>query len=308
MPIKIPDDLPAANILQKEGVDVMREQDAVRQDIRPLRIALLNLMPKKIETETQLSRLIGSSPLQVEMTLVSPSHYIPSNTPQEHMLAFYKPWEDIRGEKFDGLIVTGAPVEEIEFEEVKYWDELEAIMDWSRTNVHSSFNICWGAQAQLYHHYRVPKYLLPRKLSGVFGHRVARRTDPMVRGFNDVLPVPVSRYTECRARDIEKHEPLRIVLESDEAGVCMVTDRALNAVYMFNHLEYESRTLYNEYVRDIEARPDTVRIPENYFPHDDPSKTPRNTWKAHGHLLMGNWINKLYQTTPFAIGEIGGGK
>ncbi len=308
MPIKIPDDLPAAHILQKEGVDVMREQDAVRQDIRPLRLALLNLMPKKIETETQLSRLIGASPLQIEMTLVSPSHYIPSNTPQEHMLAFYKPWEAIREERFDGLIVTGAPVEEIEFEEVKYWEELETIMDWSRTHVHSSFNICWGAQAQLYHHYRVPKYLLPRKLSGVFPHRVARRTDPMVRGFNDVLPVPVSRYTECRAKDIEKHETLNIVLESDEAGVCMVTDRALNAVYMFNHLEYESRTLYNEYVRDIEARPDTVRIPEYYFPHDDPSKTPRNTWKAHGHLLMGNWINKLYQTVPFDIGEVGNGR
>lgn len=305
MPIKIPDDLPAAEILQKEGVDVMHEQDAVRQDIRPLRLALLNLMPKKIETETQLSRLIGASPLQVEMTLVSPSHYIPSNTPQEHMLAFYKPWEEIKDEKFDGLIVTGAPVEEIDFEEVKYWDELSAIQEWTKTNVHSSLNICWGAQAALYHHYGVPKYLLPQKLSGIFEHRVIGRTDPMVRGFNDVLPVPVSRYTECRARDIEKHDALQIVVESDEAGVCLVTDKALNAVYMFNHLEYESRTLYNEYMRDVEARPDTVRVPENYFPNNDPSKTPRNTWKSHGHLLMGNWITKTYQTTPYDLEDVG---
>ncbi len=305
MPIKIPDDLPAAEILQKEGVDVMREQDAVRQDIRPLRIALLNLMPKKIETETQLSRLIGASPLQVEMTLISPSHYTPSNTPQEHMLAFYKPWEEIRHQKFDGLIITGAPVEEIDFEEVLYWDELRQIMDWTRTNVHGSLNICWGAQAALYHHYKVPKYLLPRKLSGIYDHRVISRTDPIVRGFNHMLPVPVSRYTECRARDIEKHGSLRIVLESDEAGTCMVTDKALNAVYMFNHLEYESRTLYNEYIRDTEARSDTVRVPENYFPNDDPSKTPQNTWKAHGHLLVGNWINMTYQTTPYELEGIG---
>jgi len=305
MPIKIPDDLPAAEILQKEGVDVLREQDAVRQDIRPLRIALLNLMPKKIETETQLSRLIGASPLQVEMTLISPSHYTPSNTPQEHMLAFYKPWEEVKHQKFDGLIITGAPVEEIDFEEVIYWDELRQIMDWTKTNVHGSLNICWGAQAALYHHYKVPKYLLPRKLSGIYDHRVISRTDPIVRGFNHMLPVPVSRYTECRAKDIEKHGSLRIVLESDEAGTCMVTDRALNAVYIFNHLEYESRTLYNEYIRDTNARPGTVRVPENYFPNDDPSKTPRNTWKAHGHLLVGNWVNMTYQTTPYDLESIG---
>ena len=221
------------------------------------------------------------------------------------MLAFYKPWEEVKHQKFDGLIITGAPVEEIDFEEVIYWDELRQIMDWTKTNVHGSLNICWGAQAALYHHYKVPKYLLPRKLSGIYDHRVISRTDPIVRGFNHMLPVPVSRYTECRAKDIEKHGSLRIVLESDEAGTCMVTDKALNAVYIFNHLEYESRTLYNEYIRDTNARPDTVRVPENYFPNDDPSKTPRNTWKAHGHLLVGNWVNMTYQTTPYDLESIG---
>jgi len=300
MPIKIPDDLPAARTLQDEGIVVMREQDAVRQDVRPLRIALLNLMPKKIETETQIARVIGATPLQVEMTLVALSSYVPTNTPQEHMLAFYKSWEEVREEKYDGLIVTGAPVEELPFEDVLYWDELRGIFDWATHNVHSSFNICWGAQAALYHYHGVPKYALPKKLSGVFNHRVVRRTAELVRGFNDVLAVPVSRYTENRNN-------LEILIESDEAGICLVEDHALNAVYMFNHLEYDSRTLFNEYMRDRQARPDTVQVPENYFPGDDPAKTPRNMWRAHGHLLFQNWINAVYQTSPFEIDRIGNG-
>jgi homoserine O-succinyltransferase len=305
MPIKIPNDLPATRTLQSEGVDVMSEDEAARQDIRPLHIALLNLMPKKIETETQISRLIGATPLQVEMTLVSPSTYIPTNTPQEHMLAFYQPFDAIREERFDGLIITGAPVEELPFEEVKYWDELRRILDWSHANVHSTLNICWGGQAALFHNHGVPKHMLPGKLSGVYEHRVMKRTSPMVRGFNDALPVPVSRYTETRAIDVEKHNALSILLESDEAGVCLVEDLQYNAYYMFNHLEYDTRTLYNEYVRDLEARPDTVKVPEYYFPMNDPSKTPHNSWRAHGHLLMGNWINRIYQTTPFHLKDIG---
>lgn len=305
MPIKIPNDLPASRTLEKEGVDIMSEDEASRQDIRPLRIAMLNLMPKKIETETQISRLIGSTPLQVEMTLISPSTYIPSNTPQEHMLAFYEPFDSVQTERFDGLIITGAPVEELPFEEVKYWDELRRILDWSHTHVHSTLNICWGGQAALFHNHAVPKHLLPGKLSGVYDHRVMKRTSPMVRGFNDVLPVPVSRYTETRSIDVEKHSALSILLESDEAGVCLVEDSQFNAVYMFNHLEYDTRTLYNEYVRDIEARPETVKVPEYYFPMNDPAKTPHNGWRAHGHLLMGNWINRIYQTTPFKLEDVG---
>lgn len=305
MPIKIPSDLPAWKTLREEGVDIIGVEEASRQDIRPLRIAILNLMPKKIETETQLSRLIGATPLQVEMTLLSPSTYIPSNTPQEHMLAFYQPFDTVQEERYDGLIITGAPVEELPFEEVKYWDELRRILDWSHTNVHSTLNICWGGQAALYHNHGVPKHLLPGKLSGIYPHRVARRTSPFVRGFNDTLPVPVSRYTENRAKDIEKHGALDILLESDEAGVCLVSDSRFNALYMFNHLEYDTRTLYNEYVRDLEARPNTVKVPEYYFPMNDPAKTPANSWRAHGHLLMGNWINRIYQTTPFELEDIG---
>jgi homoserine O-succinyltransferase len=305
MPIKIPDDLPAAKTLEEEGVVIIREHDAIRQDIRPMRIALLNLMPEKIKTETQLSRLIGATPLQVEMTLLTTASYTPTNTPPEHMLAFYRPWHEVADEKFDGLIVTGAPVEEIEFEAVKYWQELRDIYDWARTHVHSSFNICWGAQAALYHYHGVPKYPLPRKLSGIFAHRVLRRSAELTRGFNDVFPVPVSRYTENRRRDIDRHNSLEILAESDEAGLCLIEDHALNAVYMFNHLEYDTRSLSDEYNRDLKARPDTVRTPEHYFPGDDPAKRPVNTWRSHGHLLIANWINKLYQQTPFELAEIG---
>ncbi len=305
MPIKILDDLPAAKTLEEEGVVIIREHDAIRQDIRPLRIAVLNLMPEKIKTETQLARLIGATPLQIEMTLLTTSSYTPSNTPREHMSAFYRPWAKVRHEKFDGLIVTGAPVEEIEFEQVLYWRELCDIFDWAQSNVFGSFNICWGAQASLYHHYGVPKYALPRKLSGVFEHRVTRRGTELLRGFADDFPVPVSRYTEVRARDIMKHPSLEILAESDEAGICLIQDRALNAAFIFNHLEYDTFTLSDEYQRDVRARPATVRVPENYFPDNDPAKTPHNTWRAYGHLLISNWINDTYQRSPFDLGAIG---
>ena len=305
MPIKIPDDLPAGRTLQEEGVVVIAEHDAIRQDIRPLRIAMLNLMPEKIKTETQLARLIGATPLQIEFTLLTTATYTPTHTPREHMIAFYRPWNEIKNEKFDGLIVTGAPVEEIEFEQVKYWPELCALFDWARTHVFSSFNICWGAQAALYHRYRVPKFPLPRKLSGIFEHRVAKRGSEVLRGFTDSFPVPVSRYTEVRARDIAKHPQLEVLAESDEAGICLIQDRAARAVYMFNHLEYDTFTLSDEYQRDLKARPDTVRIPENYFPDDDPAKTPRNSWRAYAHLLVSNWINDTYQHAPFDLDQIG---
>lgn len=303
MPIKIPDDLPARKTLEQEGVVIIGEHDAIHQDIRPLRIAVLNLMPEKVKTETQIARLVGATPLQVEMFLLTTSSYTPTNTPEAHMSAFYQPWEAVRDQKFDGLIITGAPVEEIEFEEVLYWQELTRVLDWARTNVSRSFNICWGGQAALYHHYGVPKYALPRKLSGVFPHRVMRRTSGLLRGFNDALSVPVSRYTEVRRRDIDKHPSLEILLESDEAGVCLIEDHDLGAVYMFNHLEYDTRSLSDEYSRDLKARPD-VYVPEHYFPDDNPGETPVNTWRAHGHLLIANWINAIYQSTPFDINDI----
>jgi homoserine O-succinyltransferase len=305
MPIKIQDDLPAAKTLQEEGVVIIREHDAIRQDIRPLRIAVLNLMPEKIKTETQLARLIGATPLQIEMTLLTTATYQGSHTPRAHMLAFYRPWNKVQHEKFDGLIVTGAPVEEMEFHRVKYWNELCEVFDWAQTNVFASFHICWGAQAALHHHYGVPKYLLPRKLSGVYEHRVRHRGSELLRGFADTFPVPVSRYTEVRERDVAKHDPLDILATSDEAGICLIQDRTLNAVFMFNHLEYDTFSLSDEYKRDLSARPERVRIPENYFPGDDPAKTPQNTWRPYGHLLVANWINDTYQRSPFDIDAIG---
>ena len=304
MPIKIPDDLPARRTLEQEGVLVIGEHDAIRQDIRPLRIALLNLMPEKIKTETQIARLVGSTPLQVEMTLIKTSSYTPTNTSQEHMLAFYQPWDRVAGEKFDGLIVTGAPVEEMPFEDVNYWPELRDIFDWTRSNVFSAFNICWGGQAALYHHYGVPKHALSRKLSGVFEHRIVTPNSALLRGFSDGFPVPVSRYTETRRADIEAIPELRVLADSDVAGLCLIEDTALNQVYMFNHLEYDTATLGDEYRRDVAAGRD-IRMPANYFPHDDPKRPPVNGWRAYGHLLFGNWINAIYQAAPFDLSKIG---
>lgn len=308
MPIKIPNDLPAAEKLREEGVQLIGEDDALRQDIRPMQIALLNLMPNKPETETQLARLLGATPLQVELTLLTTSTYQPRTTTLSHLQAFYTTWEAIRDRRFDGLIVTGAPVELLPFEEVEYWPELCAVFDWSRTHCHSTFHICWGAQAALYHFYRVPKHILPSKRFGIFKHYVIERRDarrpPLLRGFDDYFYVPVSRHTEVRVEDLPKDAGLEVLAVSNAAGLCLVHEPAHRAVYMFNHLEYDSLTLHREYLRDKEKRPD-VSLPTDYYPDDDPSKPPRNRWRAYAHLLFGNWINEMYQTTPYDIGRIG---
>ncbi|MCX8102238.1 MAG: homoserine O-succinyltransferase [Geminicoccaceae bacterium] len=308
MPIKIPNDLPAAEKLRAEGVQLIGEDEALRQDIRPMQIALLNLMPDKPKTETQLARLLGATPLQVELTLLTTSTYRPNTVPLSHLQAFYTTWEEVRHRKFDGLIVTGAPVELLPFEEVKYWPELCAIFDWSRTHCHSSFHICWGAQAALYHFHRVPKHTLPTKRFGIYTHYVIERRDarrpPLLRGFDDYFQVPVSRHTEVRIEDLPKDAGLEVLAVSNAAGLCLLHEPKYRTVYMFNHLEYDSLTLHDEYMRDKEKRAD-VSMPINYYPDDDPSKPPRNCWRAYAHLLFGNWINEMYQTTPYDISLIG---
>jgi len=306
MPIKIPDDLPARATLDAEGVMVMREADAVRQDIRPMRIGLLNLMPNKIRTETQFARLLGSTPLQVELTLVRIGGHVPRNTPNEHIISFYRDWDAVRGEKFDGFIVTGAPIETLPFEEVTYWDELRRIFDWTQTNVHACFNICWGAQASVQHFHGMPKYRLAEKAFGVFRHRNLAPTSPYLRGFSDDFSIPVSRWTEVRRNDIPADSGMTVLMESDEAGLCLVDDPRHRSLHMFNHIEYDSGSLGEEYFRDVKAGT-PIAPPRNYFPYDDTGRPPENRWRSHAHLLFGNWINQLYQTTPFEIDEIGGG-
>lgn len=304
MPIKIPHNLPAHRILEDEGVLMIRDTDAIRQDIRPLKIAILNLMPLKIKTETQIVRVLGISPLQVEVTLLSPTHYQPRNTPAEHMLDFYHPFEDVLDEKFDGLIITGAPIEQMPFEDVEYWDELRRIFDWSTTHVHGLFNLCWGAQAALYHFHGIPKYQLPEKMFGIFRHRVLDHRSLIMRGLSDDIAVPVSRHTENRRADFIGKDHLEILMESDEAGLCLVHDTQRRHLHMFNHLEYDSTTLDEEYRRDLE-RGEAIQLPKHYYPDDDPTKTPINVWRGNAHLLFGNWINYLYQRTPFDPTRIG---
>jgi homoserine O-succinyltransferase len=304
MPIKIPDDLPARATLDAEGVMVMREADAVRQDIRPMRIGLLNLMPNKIKTETQIARLLGSTPLQVELTLVKITNHVARNTPSEHMISFYRDWEDVKSEKFDGFIVTGAPVETIPFEEVTYWDELRRIFDWTQTNVHGCFNICWGAQAAVQHFHGVPKHPLNAKAFGVFRHRNLAPASAYLRGFSDDFSIPVSRWTEVRREDIPAKSGLSVLMESDEAGLCLLDDPSHRSLHMFNHIEYDSNSLSDEYFRDVAAKK-SIKLPHNYFPKDDPTRQPENRWRSHAHLLFGNWINQLYQTTPFELSKIG---
>ncbi len=303
MPIKIPNDLPARAILEAEGVDVIRESDAIRQDIRPLRLALLNLMPNKIRTETQIARLVGSTPLQVEMTLLKTASHETRNTPEEHLLTFYRTWEDARDEYFDGLIVTGAPIETLPFEDVDYWDELTHILDWSLEHVYSAFYICWGAQAALQHFYGVPKYQLPRKRFGIFEHSISRMHTPLLRGFNDRFLIPVSRHTEVRSEDIPEVPGLHILAESEGSGLCLVEDVRRRAVYMFNHLEYDATTLKEEYERDMREGLD-IDLPWNYFPDDDPSREPPNMWRANAHLLFWNWIGAVYEGTPYDLTAI----
>lgn len=307
MPIKLPDDLPAFSTLEAEGVMVMRETDAVRQDIRPLRIGFLNLMPNKIRTETQIARLIGATPLQVEMTLVRISGHTPRNTSAEHMIAFYRTWEEIRDEKFDGFIITGAPVERLPFEEVNYWDELRQIFDWTQTNVHRSFNICWGAQAAVHHFHGMPKHELEQKAFGVFRHRNLCPASPYLRGFSDDFSVPVSRWTEVLKSDIPAGSGIKVLAESDRAGLCLLDDPATASLHMFNHIEYDSTSLAEEYFRDLSANV-PMAIPHDYFPGDNPEHMPNNRWRSHAHLLFGNWINEIYQTTPFDMSDIGNRK
>lgn len=304
MPIKIPDDLPARLELEREGMMVMSEADAIRQDIRPLRIGLLNLMPQKQKTETQLARLIGSTPLQIELTLVTTGSYVPSNVSQHHLATFYRTWDEIRDEHFDGFIITGAPVETLPFETVKYWEELTQILDWTRTNVQSCLNICWGAQAALYHFHGVPKHELPEKMFGVFPHRIADRTSNLLRGFSDELVMPVSRHTETRVGDIAHLPNLKVLIESDEAGLCMIEDSGNRDYFILNHLEYDAWTLGEEYERDAREGKE-IQLPKYYYPGDDPSKNPPNTWRGHAHLFIGNWINETYQSTPFDMSLIG---
>lgn len=283
---------------------IMTEDSARRQDIRPLRIGLLNLMPNKIKTETQFARLIGATPLQMELTLVKITSHTPKNTPAEHMLAFYSDWEDIRNERFDGFITTGAPVELLDFEDVNYWDELQRIFDWTQTHVHSTMNICWGAQAALHHFHGVPKYTLPKKVFGVFRHRNLSPASPYLRGFSDDFSIPVSRWTENHRADLPKDKGLEVLMESDEAGLCLIDDRQHRNLYMFNHIEYDTNSLGDEYFRDLAAgKP--IELPANYFPKNDPKNPPENRWRSHAHLLFGNWINEVYQTTPYDLNDIG---
>lgn len=304
MPIKIPDNLPARATLEKEGVMVMTEETAHRQDIRALRLGLLNLMPDKIKTETQFARLIGATPLQVELDLIKITHHRSKNTSEEHMLAFYENWEDVRHRKYDGFIVTGAPVEQMEFEDVTYWDELQRIYNWTQTNVQSTFNICWGAQAALYHFHKVPKHALPQKRFGVYRHKNLSPASPYLRGFSDDFSMPVSRWTENLRSELPNGKGLEVLMESDEAGLCFIADDKRRQLYMFNHIEYDTGTLGDEYRRDVEGgKP--IKLPANYFPGNDPKAPPENRWRSHAHLLFGNWINEVYQHTPFELSDIG---
>ena len=305
MPIKIPDDLPARATLEAEGVMVMREADAVRQDIRPLRIGLLNLMPNKIRTETQFARLLGATPLQVELTLVKMTNHVARNTSSEHVISFYRDWEDIRSEKFDGFLITGAPVETMPFEEVTYWDELRRVLDWTQTHVHGCFTVCWGAQAAVHHFHGMPKHPLAGKAFGVYRHRNLAPASPYLRGFSDDFSIPVSRWTEVRREDIPVDSGMRVLMESEEAGLCLLDDPVHASLHMFNHIEYDSTSLAEEYCRD-RAAGKPMAVPHGYFPGDDPARPPENRWRSHAHLLFGNWINHLYQTTPFTVADIGG--
>ena len=277
---------------------VMTESTAVRQDIRPLRIALLNLMPDKIATETQIARLIASTPLQVELTLVRVGTHASKNTSEDHLISFYCTWDEVRDQNFDGFIITGAPIETLPFDDVTYWSELTEILDWTTTNVHSTFSICWGAMAALWHFHDVPKHILQDKACGVYRHRNLQPTSPYLMGFSDDFSVSVSRWTEVRRADIEEVPGLEILMESDETGVCLISEMEGRRLYMFNHIEYDSTTLAKEYFRDIAAGT-PIPVPHNYFPNDDPNLAPVNRWRSHAFLLFSNWINQVYQSTPF---------
>jgi len=304
MPITLPSDLPAYDVLRREGVMVMGQDQAARQDIRPLRIGLLNLMPKKIQTENQFARLIGATPLQINLSLIRMTEHQSKNISQEHMEAFYRPFQDIKHEKFDGLIITGAPIEHLPFDHVTYWDELREVMDWTQTNVHSTFGVCWGGMAMMQHFYGIQKHMLPHKAFGCFRHQNLAPASPYLRGFSDDCVIPVSRWTEVRQAEIDAVPDLSTLLGSEEVGPCLVEDPRHRSLYIFNHFEYDSRTLKEEYDRDV-ANGTQINVPINYYPNDDPAMTPQNRWRSHGHLLYGNWINEIYQSTPYDMDQIG---
>ena len=304
MPIRIPSTLPAFDILSNEGVMVMSQRHADKQDIRPLNIALLNLMPQKIQTETQFARLIGATPLQLELTLIRMSEHKSKTTSESHMGAFYEPFQAVKDRKFDGLIITGAPIEHLPFSDVTYWDELQEIFDWTQTNVHSTFGVCWGGMAMINYFHGVDKHMLDAKAFGCFRHQNKQPTSPYLRGFSDDCVIPVSRWTEMRQDEIDGRDGLVTLLASDEVGPCLVQDDVHRALYIFNHFEYDTDTLKGEYDRDI-AKGKPINVPLNYYPDAAPSKPPLNRWRSHGHLLYTNWISEIYLTTPFDQNLIG---
>ena len=309
MPIKIPSDLPAFDVLKNEGVMVMDDFKAKRQDIRPLRIGLLNLMPKKIQTENQFARVIGATPLQIELSLIKISAHETKNTAANHMQTFYRSFEDVKSsdDKFDGLIITGAPIEHLDFETVSYWNELIEIFKWTQSHVHSVFGVCWGGMAMLYHFYGIKKYDLKEKAFGCFRHNNNQPSSPYHTGFSDDFIIPVSRWTELRQTEVDKIKDLKTLLASTEVGPCLIEDKKHNALYIFNHFEYDSDTLKQEYDRDVKERK-KIFFPKNYYPDDDPQNNPKNRWRSHAHLLYGNWINEIYQTTPYDLNVIGSKK
>ncbi len=304
MPIKIPNNLPAVKTLNEENIFVMDENRAIKQDIRPLKILLLNLMPKKIETETQLSRLLGNTPLQVDLELIHSKSHQSKNTPPEHLLAFYKTFDDVKNNNYDGMIITGAPVENLEFEDVDYWQELCEIMKWSKTHVYSTLHICWGAQAGLYYHYGIKKYGLSEKLFGVFEHVIENKRSILFRGYDDIFYAPHSRHTTISREEVENVKELRILSSSKDAGVYAIATDGGRQIFITGHPEYDANTLANEYFRDLrENKP--IKIPKNYFPNDDIEKAPIVSWRSHANLLYSNWLNYyVYQSTPYDLSQI----
>ena len=304
MPIKIPNELPAVRVLEDENIFVMTERRAMTQDIRPLKILLLNLMPNKIDTETQFSRLLGNTPLQVELELIHTKSHKSKNTSEEHLLAFYKCFDDIKDKKYDGMIITGAPVEKMAFEDVEYWEELCTIMEWSKKHVHSTFHICWGAQAGLYYHFGIDKFMLPEKLSGVYKHKVDKKRSILFRGFDDEFLVPHSRYTGISREEVEANPKLKLISSSEKAGVYAIATENGKQVFITGHPEYDELTLKKEYDRDVLAGINP-NVPDNYFEDDDPAKPVIVRWRAHANLLYSNWLNYfVYQTTPYDIEDI----
>lgn len=303
MPITLPRDLPAYDVLHGEGVMVLSQDAATRQDIRPLRIGLLNLMPMKITTETQFARLIGATPLQIDLTLIRMTEHQSRHTAPAHMNEFYRTFQEVKDQKFDGFIITGSPIEHLPFDQVTYWDELREIMDWTQTNVHSTFGVCWGGMAMAWHFHGVEKHSLDRKHFGCFKVQNEAPSSPYLRGFSDECVIPVSRWTEVR-RDAVEAAGMTVLLGSEETGPCLIEDAAHRAIHIFNHFEYDSDTLQREYERDV-ANGTPVAVPQRYYPDDDPGRRPLNRWRSHAHLLYGNWINQIYQTTQYDLSKIG---